>query len=118
MKIILKENDWTNIPNHDKGWGNGYALIPKGHPFHGVEYDDIPVNVHGGLTFGRLVDEEMVKHWPELSEEDIGFWMVGFDTMHYMDSKLTCPKEYVERETQLLALQLEALKTKAIENGK
>lgn len=23
------------------GWGNGYVIIPEGHPVHGMGYDDI-----------------------------------------------------------------------------
>jgi hypothetical protein len=29
----------------------GYVGVPGGHPFHGKGYDDLPVVVHGGLTF-------------------------------------------------------------------
>lgn len=45
---------------------NGYAHIPVGHPWHGLDYDEIDVRVHGGLTFGD------------------GEW-IGFDTLHYGD---------------------------------
>jgi hypothetical protein len=30
----------------------GYVTIPKNHVCHGLSYDDIPVDVHGGLTYG------------------------------------------------------------------
>ena len=39
------------------GWGNGYAVIPEGHKFHGKHYDEIDVNVHGGLTFSSAADD-------------------------------------------------------------
>ena len=38
-------------PYLEKGWGNGYVRIPEGHPYYEKTYDDIPVSVHGGLTF-------------------------------------------------------------------
>src|ERR1041385_7325070 len=42
MKVIIRENTWTPRGGFmDFGWGNGYVLIPKGHPLHGKEYDNI-----------------------------------------------------------------------------
>ena len=31
---------------------NGYVKIPVGHHWHGLDYDEIGVDVHGGLTYG------------------------------------------------------------------
>ena len=45
---------------------NGYATVPAGHPWTGKNYDDIDVDIHGGLTFGR-------DGW------------IGFDTAHLGD---------------------------------
>lgn len=45
---------------------NGYVRMPNGHPWQRLGYDDIPVEVHGGLTF-----------------QD-GNW-IGFDTAHSGD---------------------------------
>jgi hypothetical protein len=36
-----------------------YIGIPKWHPLAGLDYNDIPLDVHGGLTFGDLGDGEM-----------------------------------------------------------
>ena len=47
---------------------NGYVKLPPGHPNFGREYDDIEVDVHGGLTYGC----------------DSHGW-VGFDTLHIGD---------------------------------
>jgi len=42
MKAIIKENTWLTRGGYmDFGWGNGYVLIPEGHPLHGKPYDDI-----------------------------------------------------------------------------
>lgn len=111
MRTLIKENNWlprnTGFSSiNDFGWGNGYVLIPEGHPAHGKHYDDIDVDVHGGLTFGRLVDDHMIKQWPELKEEDKGGWLVGFDTAHYDDSLARWPKEAVQAETDRLMEQL------------
>lgn len=55
---------------------NGYVKIPQGHKYFGVDYNDIPVTVHGGLTYCRLADDQVN-------------WIVGFDTAHYMDLSLS-----------------------------
>lgn len=106
MKTITKENTWFPGMNH--GWGNGYVIIPKGHKMHGVGYDDIPVDVHGGLTFSEHIDEELQKAWG-LDESDIGNYIVGFDTAHYQDNLQRWPEESVQLETDRLKQQLEAI---------
>lgn len=55
----------------------GYVRIPAGHPWHGRDYNDIPVEVHCGLTFSRIE--------PCAHEDGIGYW-VGFDCHHLGDS--------------------------------
>lgn len=54
----------------------GYVAIPQGHPWHGVDYDDIDADVHGGLTYAS-------NHKP-LHEPD-GNWWIGFDCGHAPD---------------------------------
>lgn len=107
MKTFIRENTWISIVDH--GFGNGYVLIPKGHQMHGKDYDDIPVDVHGGLTFSELVDKEFIKEW-NLSEEDEGTWCVGFDTAHYEDNINNWPEQKVKEETERLKEQLIKLK--------
>lgn len=51
---------------------NGYVRIPKGHRFYDKDYDDIPIECHGGLTFTGDLEED-------------GDFYIGFDTAHYMD---------------------------------
>lgn len=101
------ESDYKN------GWGNGYVIIPKGHPLHGIEYDEINekgIDVHGGLTCSVLVDKKLIERfsdeYPPLNDEDIGTWLVGFDTMHYIDNIINCNKEFVESETERLKEQI------------
>lgn len=106
MRTLVKENTWLTRDLIDFGWGNGYVLIPEGHPLHGKHYDDIDVDVHGGLTFSELVDDELIEKWDKLTEADKGMWMIGFDTAHYRDNLHTCPKEYVEAEAERLLEQV------------
>lgn len=79
--------------HNEVGWGNGYVLLPTNHPFYGIDYDDINVRVHGGLTYGQKFDSSNffnqikgLKYFGDLTEENCkkfeGYWMIGFDTAH------------------------------------
>lgn len=89
---------------HDIYWC-GYVILPHHHPWHSKS-DNIPVEVHGGLTY---YDEN---------------GMIGFDYGHLGDDfsvddelALTTPytvyrdKEYVKSEVTNLAKQLKELET-------
>lgn len=105
MKHFIRKN--TFLPSISHGFGNGYVLIPEDHPYHGISYENIRVDVHGGLTFSEIVDEEFIKDWKDsLSEEDLGSWCVGFDTYHFGDNLLKWSEENVEKETIRLKEQL------------
>lgn len=58
----------------------GYVQIPKGHPFERPyqEVDEV-VNVHGGLTYGRMSNS-----YPVETEKN-SYWL-GFDCAHYRDA--------------------------------
>lgn len=122
LRSFVKElNHLKAIPFSERGWGNGYVIIPEDHPMHGKHYDDIDVDVHGGLTFDGLVDmngmiicdtfsgDKSVMHWDEVTKEDAGGWIVGFDTAHYGDSISRWPQEAVQKEADDLKEQLEAM---------
>lgn len=84
-----------------KGWGQGYAIIPPGHPYYGILPD---VEVHGGITFSEYAKDI---DWPEISPEDKNGYIIGFDTAHAWDTPEQWPKENVEAEARYLAEQLE-----------
>ena len=86
----------------------GYVFLDKNHKYHGTHYDNIEVDVHGGLTF---------------SEQDGEYWKIGFDCAHYDDlvpyakfsNKWTRDKEYrnvnyVKSELKSLVEQLNKVK--------
>lgn len=50
----------------------GYVKLTRDNDYFGKEYDDIPLNCHGGLTYA--------------SEHD-GIWLIGFDCAHLGDLK-------------------------------
>ena len=74
----------------ERGWGNGYVRIVEGHPFYAMNYMDIPVSVHGGLTFSEHITDS--DNWSD------GFW-VGFDTAHYGDDSNMWTIDAVSDET-------------------
>lgn len=43
---------WVTCEAPLYGAVNGYVKIPAGHHWHGLDYYDIDVEVHGGLTYG------------------------------------------------------------------
>ncbi len=59
---------WVTTSAPLYGAVNGYVKIPEGHPWHGRDYDEIDVAVHGGLTYGNR------SGW------------IGFDTLHGGDN--------------------------------
>ena len=87
IKLIQSPHRWGPT---ERGWGNGYVRIAEGHKYYDKTYDDIPVNVHGGLTFGdHIMDNDK---WSD------GYW-VGFDTAHYGDNSDTWTLDAVSDET-------------------
>ena len=98
------------------GWGIGYVLLPYNHPFWGKDYDDISIDVHGGLTFGGKFDFERFEKWLGNRQffGDVNlknykrfdnYWMIGFDTAHYGDNPSDQSKDFVLKETNYLLEQ-------------
>ena len=71
----------------EHGWGNGYVGLPSWHPYYKKDYNSIPIDCHGGLTFAQL-------------DEDEDLWVIGFDTCHLDDNKSKWPKYAVEMECE------------------
>lgn len=66
----------------------GYVGVAEGHPYFGKHYDEVSVNVHGGLTFASLCQEgpedHAICHIPAPGQPDHVWWF-GFDCSHGMD---------------------------------
>ena len=111
----------------------GYVGVPPGHVLHGnTRYDDLPVNVHGGLTYADACHGDIC-HDPENTggvffsgfgcTHDV-FWF-GFDCAHAWDAIPEMSKDslfsgdvvvyrdeqYVRQQVESLAKQLAALAT-------
>lgn len=107
--VTWKTQIEDNAYRIQRGWGNGYVIIPKSHPFYEKSYDELNdiIDVHGGLTYSSYVNIRSKKIYvPELTNEDLGCWMIGFDTAHWNDTLHSCPKEYVILETLNLKMQV------------
>jgi hypothetical protein len=95
MEIIKFIREITWLGSIETGWGNGYVAVPKEHPLYGKDYNNIDIDAHGGLTYASDYSDWMPK-------EVEGMWIIGFDCAHYGDDLETCPKEFVEAETERL----------------
>jgi hypothetical protein len=63
----------------------GYVGVPPGSPYHGLDYDDVDISVHGGLTYAQGCDEDSpICHVPLAGEPD-NVWWLGFDCLHSGD---------------------------------
>lgn len=93
---------------HVRGHLCGYVGLPKGHRAFGQDYDEIEVDVHGGLTYAS---HGMFEYdGPRL-------WWVGFDCYHSGDFSSYYSKSdrdevyrtfgYVFLQLQSLTLQLQ-----------
>lgn len=70
------------------GFWCGYVGVPEGHPAFGQGYDDVTVEVHGGLTFAEKCSKgdeaTSICHVPGVGESD-NVWWLGFDCGHAGD---------------------------------
>ena len=61
----------------------GYVGVPSTHPAYRQDYNDVDVDVHGGLTYADVCGDHIC-HIPEPGMPD-DVWWLGFDTNHYCD---------------------------------
>lgn len=105
LKTFIIENTWLTFTQH--WFGNGYVVLPEWHKYNGTHYYDIPVKVHGGLTFGKKVKdikwETFAPFIKDLNPED---YIVGFDTAHYYDNLDNWSEREVAQEVRKLSAQL------------
>lgn len=76
--------EW-NITHNSMGYRCGYVRVPKGHPWHGVQFDVgetregfAEPEAHGGITFSK----------PDMACDKGGAddaWWIGFDCARYCD---------------------------------
>lgn len=82
-ECILSEGEHAGyqftVVHNGLGHRCGYVRVPKGHPWHRKDYDDVQADVHGGLTFSE----------PDVPCDHGGpydaYWL-GFDCAHLDDA--------------------------------
>lgn len=98
----------------DCGYANGYVAVPPHHPLWGMHYDQVNelVSVHGGLTYSRPYNEQLVSNAILLSEDEVpaDSWIFGFDTMHFDDNLQNCSEAFCKAETINLVEQFKKIK--------
>lgn len=107
----------------------GYVGVPESHPCFGVGYENVDVEVHGGLTFADRCQptDDPAKHICHMEEFSVNktVWWLGFDCAHAWD---ICPAyqraeflfsfmeetyksfPYVQQQVEKLAAQLAEIK--------
>ena len=110
----------------------GYVGVAAGHPFFEREYNDVDVDVHGGLTFAETCADGPdpstgVCHLAAPGEPDHVWWL-GFDSAHAFDlapafhsilgasrdrKELYRDLSFVRTEVERLAQQIAAAATDA-----
>jgi hypothetical protein len=99
LKASLPPGEWQNEPDRiewrvgdfaclmvrgfNAAWC-GYVGVSPGHPWHGQHYDDVPVDVHGQLTYGKECAGRIC-HVPRDGEPE-HLWWLGFDCAHGYDA--------------------------------
>ena len=83
------------VRNHSGNWC-GYVGVPNGHPAYGQDYDNVDVDVHGGLTYAdRCQVDGPICHVAEPGfPEDV--WWLGFDTAHAGDLAPSSSSDYAK----------------------
>lgn len=80
------EKTWTTeaglmaaVVVQDHGSRCGYVGVPKDHAAAGKSYDELDIDVHGGLTYDGCNTE-----YPAPSD---GLWWFGYDCAHWGDAR-------------------------------
>lgn len=91
----------------------GYVGVHEGHPWFGVDYDDIHAGAHGGLTYSDYCRGHICHPSPEKT-----YW-IGFDCAHHGDLspemskyRSVLPGE-VYRDLAYVSAQVESLAAQA-----
>ena len=76
---MTTEKEWTTraglkatVIAHDMGHRCGYVGVSKYHPWYGKDYNEVDLDVHGGLTYAGMRDD---------------LWWFGYDCAHLGDAR-------------------------------
>lgn len=114
----LRENALNFLSEFDnEGYANGYVAVPPEHPWYRKSLDDVEdlIDVHGGVSFAGKSDyccdfEDLETINDDSNTIPLGWWVFGFDTLHWGDNLKNWSKENCIAETLRLKQQLEMIK--------
>ena len=98
-KYVAVEHDYSNERNPHYWWC-GYVKLQKNSQYTNYDFDDIPVDCYGGLTFKGHILRMSAGEW------------IGFDTNHFMDGLDVKNQEFIEKEFKNIIEQLIELEEK------
>lgn len=78
----------------------GYVMLTSFHPYYETDYNAIPVQCHGGLTYSGH----------KLMDSDFYGWWIGFDCAHAGDTVEKCTLEYCINQCKTIVDQLQEAK--------
>ena len=79
------------------GYRTAYVLVPTWHKVFEVDYNDIDIKCHGGLTYSSH----------KLLDKDFFGWWIGFDCAHAGDTVEKCTLEYCINQCKTIVDQLQ-----------
>jgi hypothetical protein len=94
---------WVVVHN-GMGYRCGYVRVPLGHPWHGKDYNDLNVEVHGGVSFAEA---DVPCDAPGTDTD----WWIGFDCAHAFDAP--DPELTLVLPDQRLSLSIGVVRTQA-----
>lgn len=112
-RIVREELNTSNIVSirlesfiRNFGWGNGYVVLPSTHYFSRFidNPEEIPVRVYGGVTCFTQITQDMINFSVSgnLIQEDLGSYIIGFDTAHWSSRDYFPTEQEVTKETLFL----------------
>ena len=81
---VLAQGTYKGIDYRVISYGThpcSYIRVPENNKYFNVDYDDIPLECHCGLTFGTMFPNKDIQHTDAFSN---GYW-IGWDYAHYCD---------------------------------
>lgn len=79
---LVGEFPYAIVRVPERGHYCGYIAVPPKHPWYGMDEYDLPVSVHGGITYTTHSSNEEDAYPVQLVVD--AYWF-GFDCAHYMD---------------------------------
>ena len=101
--IMVNSKSKLNKCLFPQGQANGYIICHVSHPWFDMDYQHIPVEVHGGLTFGHSCSELSWNIRRRYKNKD--YYIYGWDTKHSDDNETKWTIKNVIEENNLLYMQ-------------